>query len=149
MSLKTRPGGDLNDDRFTFAAPTKWLEELRLFARRDARFKGNVSGALKAGADLLMSGAGQPSPNEISFELSTGDRQELEKLADDALKIDDANLFAKMLIRRMLDLGPDVAREVLLGQVQREVAVQIEEENQTRAGNASTTTTARRTRKAA
>jgi hypothetical protein len=89
---------------------------------------------------------GTKRENEIAFELSERDMSELAKLSDDALKLDDPDLFAKMIVRRALDLGPEVVREFLLGQVKREVAARVEAENEARA---NTPTSSRKTRKAA
>lgn len=86
-----------------------------------------------------------PNPNEISFELTQKDADELQKLAD-ALYYEDPNFFAKVVIRRALDMGPDLMREFLLGQAKREVAAILAEENDRRAEKEAKPT---RTRKAA
>jgi hypothetical protein len=75
---------------------------------------------------------GTKRESEITFELSKADADALQKLAD-ALYYEDPNLLAKVVIRRALDLGPDVIREFLLGQVKREVQANLEAENEERA----------------
>jgi hypothetical protein len=137
--LRAGVNREANEERFTLAITPTLLNRVREFAEADPVAQGNVSFVFKRAIERDMEGAPTNSENEaskksgVSFELNELDQKELARLAEDTLKLDDPNLFARLVIRRALDMGPDVMREFLLGQARREVAANLEAENQARA----------------
>jgi hypothetical protein len=66
--------------------------------------------------------------NGVAFKLPAGEDEDLAEIAE-SMGFDDTNAFARLLIRRALDRSPNVIREFLYGDIDREVEAVIEAEN--------------------